>query len=156
LLHSCCCIMFLSAISVWIMFIYLVEVFCKISYFSEDLSIFQKSIYLRYFKTFSKVLNMFLSSLGAKSCLGIFLKFFEPFLANTLPCGPLLVWVLVKNSWMSLWWICSGLFITTSLQTHFPSMNDSYISRHVPLQPPKSMIFQCFVNYVTRHRKKMW
>jgi hypothetical protein len=33
---------------------------------------------LRYLKTFSKVLNMFLSPLGAKSCLVIFLEFLEP------------------------------------------------------------------------------
>jgi hypothetical protein len=37
-----------------------------------------KSIYLRYLKTFSKVLNIFLSPLGAKSCVGIFLEFLEP------------------------------------------------------------------------------
>jgi hypothetical protein len=37
-----------------------------------------KFIYLGYLKTFSKVLNMFLSSLGAKSCLVIFLEFLEP------------------------------------------------------------------------------
>jgi type III secretory pathway component EscT len=37
-----------------------------------------KSIYLRHLKIFSKVLNMFLCSLGAKSFLGFFLEFLEP------------------------------------------------------------------------------
>jgi hypothetical protein len=61
------------------MSICLIEVAHKFSYF---LNIFyfsnSKSIYLRYIKIFSKVLNMFLSSLGAKSCLKIFLELFEP------------------------------------------------------------------------------
>jgi hypothetical protein len=62
------------------MLICLVEVSCKFSYFSEYFFIFQnsKSIYLRYLKTISKVLNTFLSSLGAKSCVGIFLEFLGP------------------------------------------------------------------------------
>jgi hypothetical protein len=53
--------------------IYLVEVSGKIFIFFEYFSISRESkyIYLRYLKTFSKVLNMFLSLLGAKSCLGI-------------------------------------------------------------------------------------
>jgi hypothetical protein len=61
------------------MSICLVEVSRKFSYFSEYFSIYRnsKSIYLRYLKTFSKVINMFLSLLGAKSCLGIFLEFLE-------------------------------------------------------------------------------
>jgi hypothetical protein len=62
------------------MLIYLVKVSVKFSYFSEYFSIFRepKSIYLRYLKIFSKALNTFLSSLGAKSFLVIFLDFLEP------------------------------------------------------------------------------
>jgi hypothetical protein len=59
------------------MLIYLVEVFDKFSYFYEYFSIFREP-YLRYLKTFSKVLNMFLNSLSDKSRLGMFVKNFEP------------------------------------------------------------------------------
>jgi hypothetical protein len=62
------------------MSIYMVEVSHKFSYFLIFFYIFQnsKSIYLGYLKTFSKVLNMFLNSLGAKPSLGNFLDFLEP------------------------------------------------------------------------------
>jgi hypothetical protein len=62
------------------MSICLLEVSRKFSYFSEYFSIFRnsKSIYMGYLKTFSKVLNMCLSSLCAKSCVEIFLEFLEP------------------------------------------------------------------------------
>jgi hypothetical protein len=50
------------------MLIYLVEVSDKFSYFYEYFSIFRepKSIYLRYLKTFSKVLNMFFEFIGCQ------------------------------------------------------------------------------------------
>jgi hypothetical protein len=49
------------------MVICLVGVFGKFSYFSEYFFIFlnSKSIYLRYLKTFSKVLNMLFEFIGA-------------------------------------------------------------------------------------------
>ena len=81
LLHSCCCIVFLSARSVWNMLIYLVEVSGKFSYFSEYFSIFQnsKSIYLRYLKTFSKVLNMFFEFIGCQIMSRNFPRIFGAF-----------------------------------------------------------------------------
>jgi hypothetical protein len=56
------------------MLIYIIEVLGKFSYFSEYFSIFRKpkSTYLRYLKMFLETLSMFLSSLGAKTFLGIF------------------------------------------------------------------------------------
>jgi hypothetical protein len=62
------------------MSICLVEVSRKFSYFSGNFSSFQnsKSMYLRSLKHFKKFLICFLSSVGAKSCLGIFLEFLEP------------------------------------------------------------------------------
>jgi hypothetical protein len=55
------------------MLIYLIE------YFLEYFSIFQKpkSIYFKYLKMFLETLSMFLSSLGAKTFLGIFLEFLD-------------------------------------------------------------------------------
>jgi hypothetical protein len=50
------------------MLIYHVEVSAKFSYFLEYFSIFRepKSIYLRYLKTFSKVLNMCFEFIGCQ------------------------------------------------------------------------------------------
>jgi hypothetical protein len=66
LLYPRCFIVFLSAKRVWNMLIYFVEVSDKFSYFSKYFSIFRepKSIYLRYLKTFSKVLIMFFEFIG--------------------------------------------------------------------------------------------
>jgi hypothetical protein len=62
------------------MLLYLVEVSHKISYFSEYFSIFQnsKSIYLRYLKIFSKVLNMFFEFIGCQIMSRNFPRFFKP------------------------------------------------------------------------------
>jgi hypothetical protein len=61
------------------MLIYLIEALGKFSYFLEYVSIFQKPKinYLRYLKIFLEALNMFLSSLGAKTFIGIFWAFLE-------------------------------------------------------------------------------
>jgi hypothetical protein len=58
----------------------LVEVARKFSYFLKYFSIFQnsKSIYLRYLKTFSKVINMFFEFIGCQIMSRNFLEFFEP------------------------------------------------------------------------------
>jgi hypothetical protein len=74
--------MSLHSVSKWkrcLKLIYLAEDFGKFSYFSKCFSIFWKpnSVYLSWLKTFSKALNMFLSLLGAKACLEIFLEFLE-------------------------------------------------------------------------------
>jgi hypothetical protein len=61
------------------MLTYLIEALGKFSYFSEYFSIFRKpkSIYLWNLKMFLEILIMFLSSLGAKTFIGIFLEFLK-------------------------------------------------------------------------------
>jgi hypothetical protein len=61
---------------------YLIEALGKFSYFSEYFSIFRtpKSIYLRNLKMFLEILIMFLSSLGAKTFIGIFLEFLKTYI----------------------------------------------------------------------------
>jgi hypothetical protein len=63
------------SIFIWEMYYFFSEDFSEFSYFSKCFPIFRKpkSIYLRYLKTFSKALNVFLSSLGVIPCLTIFL-----------------------------------------------------------------------------------
>jgi hypothetical protein len=61
------------------MLTYLIEALGKFSYFSENFSNFEKpkSIYFRNLKMFLETLIMFLSSLGDKTFIGIFLEFLK-------------------------------------------------------------------------------
>jgi hypothetical protein len=61
------------------MLIYHIEAFDKFSYFRNNFLFSKTKFYLfEVLKNIFKALNMFLSPLGAKSCLVIFLEFLEP------------------------------------------------------------------------------
>jgi hypothetical protein len=71
---------FLCAENVLNMLRCLVEVSRKFSYFSKYFYIFRnsKSIYFRYLKTFSKVINMIFEFIGCQIMSRNFLEFLEP------------------------------------------------------------------------------
>jgi hypothetical protein len=81
LLHSCCCIVFPSARSVWIISICLVEVARKFCIFLNIFYTFRNSkfIYLRYLKIFSKVLIMFFEFIRCQSMSRNFPRIFGAF-----------------------------------------------------------------------------
>jgi hypothetical protein len=82
LLHSCRCMVFLSAKCVWNMLSYLIEALGKFSYFSEYFSIFRKpkSIYLRNLKMFLEILIMFFELIRCQTFIGIFLEFLKAYI----------------------------------------------------------------------------